>query len=260
VTDPVHVMNDTLVWISGATDGLGAGFTRTCPHPDARIINMSRTTAEGIENVHLDLADPQTWDAAAAHFASELAAFDGRRALFLHDAFFAVAPSFVGEGRGSEHHRENIANFTAALVLGEAFVEAVVRHRPHIESGLVMLSSAAARIPWEGRSAYCAAKAGIEQWVRVVRRERRLRGTGPWVVAVRPGFVDTPGARADATYPAHDYPIGPSIAAAFETMEGILTPDDAARDIWAALPDGGPGDSVLLFGAPPEGAGSASRL
>ncbi len=253
-------MTETLVWISGATAGLGAGFLRTCPYPDARIVNLSRGQVDGIDNIHLDLADPQTWPAVAENFAAELAAFDGSRVLFIHNAFYSVAPSFVGEGRGAEHHRENIANFTAGLVLGEAFVDAVAAHRPHIESGLVMLSSAAARVPWEGRAAYCAAKAGMEHWVRVVRRERRLRGTGPWVVAVRPGFVDTPGSREDATFPAHDYPIGPSIAAAFETMEGILTPDEAALDIWNALPDGGPSESVLLFGSPPEGARAATRL
>jgi NAD(P)-dependent dehydrogenase (short-subunit alcohol dehydrogenase family) len=123
-----------------------------------------------------------------------------------------------------------------------------------------MISSAAARIPWEGRAAYCAAKAGLDQWVRVVRRERRLRATGPWVVAVRPGFVDSPGTRMDAEASAEDYPIGPMIARAFETMEGILTPEEAARDIWSALPDGGPGESVLLFGAPPEGARGATKL
>ncbi len=123
-----------------------------------------------------------------------------------------------------------------------------------------MVTSAGARIPWEGRSAYCAAKAGIEQWVRVVRRERKMRGIGPWVVAVRPGFVDTPASRADATYDPHDSPIGPRMAAAFASGQGILTPDEAARDIWAELPDGGPQDSVLLFGAPPEGAKIATKV
>jgi len=36
-------MSDTLVWISGATAGLGSGFAPTCPHPDARFINLSRS-------------------------------------------------------------------------------------------------------------------------------------------------------------------------------------------------------------------------
>ena len=253
-------MNDTIVWISGATAGLGSGFAPTCPHPGARFINLSRSEHPDMENRHLDLGDPATWDDVASHFDEELAAFTGRRVVFVHNAFYSVPPSFAGEGRRAHHVAEHTANFTGALAVGEAFVEAVVRRQPHLEAGLVMISSAAARIPWEGRAAYCAAKAGMEQWVRVVRRERHLRGTGPWVVAVRPGFVDSPGARAEVNAPAEDYPIGPMIARAFETMEGILTPEEAARDIWAALPDGGPGESVLLFGAPPEGAGGATKL
>jgi benzil reductase ((S)-benzoin forming) len=247
-------VSDTLVWISGATAGLGSGFVPTCPYPGARIINLSRSQRPDVENQRLDLADPSTWPAVAAHFDAELAAFTGRRVIFIHNAFLSVAASFVGEGHAADHLREHTANLCGALAVGEAFVEAVLRHRPHRESGLVMVSSAAARVPWEGRAAYCAAKAGVEHWVRVVRRERRMRATGPWIVAVRPGFVDSPGARADALASPDDYPIAPAIAAAFETMTGILTPEQAAADIWAALPDGGPGESVLLFGAPPEGA------
>jgi short-subunit dehydrogenase len=253
-------MTDTLIWISGASAGLGAGFAATCPYPGARIVNLSRRQAPGLENVHLDMADPATWGPVIDQFEHEVASFEGHRLLFVHNAFFAVPPSFAGEGHAEDRYHENIANFMCALRLAEAFVESIVKHKPHVESGLVMLSSAAARIPFEGRSAYCAAKAGIEQWVRVVRRERWMRKTGPWVVAVRPGFVDTPGSRADATYDTHDYPIAAALDAAFDKMEGILTPEDAARDIWAALPDGGPADSVLLFGSPPEGARAATRM
>jgi benzil reductase ((S)-benzoin forming) len=251
---------DTLVWVSGATAGLGSGFAPTCPYDDARIINLSRSVHPVLENVRLDLTDPSSWDDVAQHFDDELAAFTGRRVVFMHNAFCSVPPSFVGEGHRAEHLREHTANFAGALAVGEAFVDAVLCHRPHLETGLVMMSSAAARIPWEGRAAYCAAKAGVEHWVRVVRRERRLRGTGPWVVAVRPGFVDSPGTRADALAPAEDYPIGPMIARSFDTMDGVLTPTEAARDIWAALPDGGPGESVLLFGAPPDGARTVSKV
>ena len=247
-------MADTLVWISGATAGLGRGFAATCPYPAARILNLSRSVHPGIENRRLDLADPATWRDIADHFDAELAAFTGRRVIFVHNAFLSVAPSFVGEGRRADHLTEHTANFQGALAVGEAFVEAVLRRRPDAESGLVMISSAAARVPWEGRAAYCAAKAGVEHWVRVVRRERGRRGVGPWVVAVRPGFVDSPGTRADAAAPAEDYPIAPAIAAAFETMDGVLTPEQAATDIWSALPDGGPAESVLLFGSPPAGA------
>jgi benzil reductase ((S)-benzoin forming) len=251
-------MTDTLVWVSGCTAGLGSGFVSTCPYPGARCINLSRTSHPEVESRRLDLADPATWAGVAQVFDEELEAFTGRRVVFVHNAFLSVPPSSAGEGQRATHVVEHTANFAGALAVGESFVEAVARRRPHIESGLVMMSSAAARIPWEGRAAYGAAKAGVEPWVRVVRRERQRRGTGPWVVAVRPGFVDSPATRADALAPTEDYPIASAIAASLETMDGVLTPEQAARDIWSALPDGGPAESVLLFGAPPAGAKAAA--
>jgi benzil reductase ((S)-benzoin forming) len=35
-------MADTLIWISGATAGVGAGLARSVPYLGARIINLSR--------------------------------------------------------------------------------------------------------------------------------------------------------------------------------------------------------------------------
>jgi NAD(P)-dependent dehydrogenase (short-subunit alcohol dehydrogenase family) len=134
------------------------------------------------------------------------------------------------------------------LVLADAFVRAVPRD---CESGLVLLSSAAARIPFEGRAVYAAAKAGVEQFVRVVQRERDRRGRGPWVVAVRPGFVDTPSVRLEAATDTSTYPIADAIRAGLEAGEAD-SPDEAARRIWAALPPP-PGQTVLLFGAVPSG-------
>lgn len=35
-------VSDTIVWISGATEGVGLGLARTVPYPGARVINLSR--------------------------------------------------------------------------------------------------------------------------------------------------------------------------------------------------------------------------
>ena len=109
------------------------------------------------------------------------------------------------------------------------------------------MSSAAARHPFEGNAAYCAAKAGVEMWVRVVRRELKRRQRNTWVVAVRPGFVDSPTTRMNAAQSADTYPVGPQMKRQFETRQGVLTPEQAGRDIWAALPPQ-QDTSLLLFG------------
>ena len=147
-----------------------------------------------------------------------------------------------------QYYSAVMGNAAAPLVLADWFLREV---KPGYESGLVLISSAAARMPFEGNSVYGAAKAGVEQWVRVVRRERARRGTGPWVVAVRPGFVDSPSLRKVAALDPHNYPISPAIRDGIDNGE-TLSPDEAGRQIWAALPPAGD-ESVLLFGAPPSG-------
>jgi benzil reductase ((S)-benzoin forming) len=234
----------SLVWISGATAGIGSGLARTVPWPDTRIVNLSRRAHPDFETVQFDLRLPETYANVQRHFERELRDFRGERAIFFHNAYYPTTPAFVSECDPPEYARSIQANAVAPLILGDMFLRAV---QPGYESGLVLMSSAAARHPFEGNAAYCAAKAGVEMWVRVVRRELKHRGRKTWVVAVRPGFVDTPTTRMVAEQPFETYPVGPQVKRQFETGEGVLTPDQAGRDIWAALPPSEDA-SVLLFG------------
>ncbi len=192
---------------------------------------------------------PSRGQRVAAHFQQELAAFGGERAIFIQNAYFPGAAGFVGEVDPELLAAEAIGNAAAPLVLADAFVRAV---QPGYESGLVLLSSAAARVPFEGRAVYAAAKAGIEQFVRVLHRERTRRGRGPWVVAVRPGFVDSPSLRAEAELDFSTYPVAEAIRRGLEAGEAD-SPDHAGRRIWAALPPP-PGETLLLFGQVPSGS------
>lgn len=234
----------TLLWISGATQGLGLGLARTQPYADARVINLSRRSHPELETVQFDLTRPETYAAVQASFERELSGFTGERAIFMHNAYYPTRAGFIGEADAAEQARALQANAVAPLLLGEMFLRAV---RPGYESGLVLMSSAAARHPFAGNAGYCAAKAGVEMWVRTVKRELKARGRRTWVVAVRPGFVDTPTTRGIARMTAEDYPVAPQMARQFETGQGVLSPEQAGRDIWAALPPRND-ESVLLFG------------
>ena len=169
-------MPRTIVWISGATQGIGAALARSVPYPDARVINISRRRHPELETIVADLSEPASWDVVSAHFADELATFEGERAIFIHNANYAGNVGFAGETDPFEYRRRVLANVAAPLVLGDAFVRAC---RPGYESGLVMISSATAKFAMQGMSVYGAGKAGMEQWVRTVRRERAARGTHP---------------------------------------------------------------------------------
>ena len=112
----------------------------------------------------------------------------------------------------------------------------------------MQISSASARVAYPGLAIYGAAKASMEQWVRAVRAEREDRGKGPWVRAIRPGFVDTPAARRDAELPEDTYPGVAGIAEAVRTGNGMLGADESAENIWNAIPETTIAKPVLLFG------------
>lgn len=237
---------DSLIWISGATEGIGLGLSRNIPYADARVINLSRRAHPAIESVPLDLAEPESWATVEAHFRSTLAGFRGRRAIFIQNAHLKGLTGFAGEVPAEDYARDITANMTAPIRLGEAFLRAVIDSGFGGEAGLVMMSSASARSPYEGQSVYCAGKAALEMWVRVVRRELVQRGRDHiWVTAVRPGFVDTGLTRHVAAMADRDYPVASMLRGQIERGEGVMDVDTAARHIWAALPTD---RSLLLFG------------
>jgi benzil reductase ((S)-benzoin forming) len=240
----------TIVWITGATQGIGEALANALPYSDCRVINISRREHEVFETVQADLTDPASWDVISAHLERELAAFAGERAIFIHNANYAGDAGFVGEVDPIEYRRQVYANAAASLVLGDAFIRAC---RPDFESGLVMISSASAKFAMQGMAVYGAAKASMEQWVRAVRAERKTRGEGPWVVAIRPGFVITEAMRASVERDAHDFPGNAAVVRAIAEGRGD-SPDKVARDIWNLLPPDPEGRTVLFLGEFIEGS------
>jgi len=225
-------MAETIIWISGATSGIGLALARNAPFPGTRIISLSRTPHPDYETVHLDLTEPDTYAAVGESFRRELAGFTGKRAIFIHNAMYN-AVGYVGEVDPAELAKALQANAVAPQLLGDMFLRAV---GPGYESGLVQMSSAAARLPYAGMAAYSAVKAGIEIWVKAVLLELADRGRDTWVTAVRPGFVDTPGTRTTATRSPRDYPAATMVAQALEQGgPGVFTAEQSARLIWEAL-------------------------
>lgn len=234
------------VWISGATEGIGLGIARNTPWPDARIINLSRRAHPDYESRYLDLTDHITVESIAEYWTDYLRRQQSGRAWFFQNAHLKGLHGFTGEVSTDNYDRDIQANMTAPLILAQSFLKAVIESGFRGNAGLILLSSASARSPFEGQAVYCAAKSAIEMWVRVVRREliRRKRGN-IWVTAVRPGFVDTATTRHIAAMTDEEYPAASAIANALKSGEGVFDIDTAGQKIWAALPTT---KSLLLFG------------
>jgi benzil reductase ((S)-benzoin forming) len=217
----------SLIWISGASAGIGAALASAVPFPDARVIDLSRRGGT-VEHFKADLSDPADWKQVEQHFAAELAGFDGERVVFVHNAGTVVPIGPAAAVDADAYTQAVLLNSAAPQVLGRAFLRATAEL--DCEKHLVMLSSGAARNPYPGWSAYNAGKAAVEQWVRTVGAEEN----GCRVIAVAPGVVDT---AMQGDIRAVDERAFPAVER-FRDLKrsgGLITAERAAQGIWSLL-------------------------
>lgn len=225
----------SVVWVSGASAGIGAAVAAGVPFEGARVIGLSRRPGVG-EHFAVDLAEPAEWERVGRHFVEELAGFEGERVVFVHNAGTIVPIGSAGEVDGEAYARSVLLNSAAPQVLGDAFLRATARL--DCEKVLVMLSSGAARKPYAGWSAYNAGKAAVEHWVRTVGAEQDAAGgtgrRGCRVIAVAPGVVDTDMQGEIRKVDEHAFPAVGRFRELQQTG-GLISPEQAARGIWSLL-------------------------
>ena len=238
-------MADTLIWITGATEGIGLELARQTPFADARIINVSRRQHPDYESVVVDLTDPSTWDDLRRHVEAELSGFRGRRALFVQNAYWSGAHGMLDQVDPTAYRNSLFANVAAPLALGEVFVRAC---GPGYESGLVMMSSGAAVSCLEGLSTYGAGKIAIEHWAQMVDKECASMPGKPWFVAVRAGGVLTAPVRHLVETLDPKMPNAAHIRA---NAMRRFSPARAAAEVWKALPPP-PGVSLITLAPGPD--------
>ena len=226
-----------LVWISGASSGIGAALAAQVPFPDARVIDLSRRGGS-VEHFKADLASPADWVRVEEHFAAEVAGFSGDRVVFVHNAG-TVVPIGPAESVDAEAYTQAVLlNSAAPQVLGRAFLRATAGLT--CERHLVMLTSGAATKPYPGWSAYNAGKAAIDHWVRTVGAEASTCR----VIAVAPGVVDTAMQTEIRSVDDSAFPPVERFRDLHRTG-ALITPTQAATGIWSLFTHNIPTGTVL---------------
>lgn len=233
-------MTSALIWITGASRGIGEALVRTVPWEGARVIGVSRGQPQGAEHLAADLADPSSWPAVGASFRRELAGFDGERVVFVHAAGTVDPIGFAGQVDTEAYTTNVLVNSAAPQVLGHLFVAAArdVRAPRH----LVMLTSGAATSVYRGWSSYGAGKAAVDQWVRDVGAEQG--DSGVQVLAIAPGTVDTAMQSRIRDTDEADFPNRQKFVD-LHRSGGLTDPDRVARELWALLEAGLDNGSVV---------------
>jgi benzil reductase ((S)-benzoin forming) len=233
-----------IVWITGASSGIGAALAATAP-ADARVIGVARRPSACAESIQADLSDPGEWPRVNARIRETLTRERPTGAALLHFAGVGAPLGAAASVDLTAYGRAAILNGVSGQVLGAGFLRSCIDVR--CRASMVMCSSPAAVLPRSGLSQYCAGKAALEQWVRAVAIEEATRDDGAYVFAVVPYAVDTPMVRELMS--AEDaVPLGAHFRRAADEHR-LADPDLTAYEIWQLLDAGDRHGEAVAVGA-----------
>ncbi|MCM2573291.1 SDR family oxidoreductase [Achromobacter xylosoxidans] len=191
-------MSDTIAILTGASRGIGAAMARGLAKPGTRLITLARredpelaayarSQDAQLEQLSVDLSDLAAAEAAARRICDTLPR-DARRYLLINNA------GTVHPVSGTDALIDGPAiaaafnlNVTAVMLLTARFLAAVEDLKA--DRRVLNISSGAGRNPNAGWGVYCATKAALDMYSRVVKQEQGEGGAR--VVSLAPGIVDT---------------------------------------------------------------------
>ena len=235
-----------VVWISGASSGIGAALAASVPYEGARLIGISRRPPAHGEHVEADLANPGAWPRIAAPLRGRAGPSALRRGGLPPHVRRRDADRAGRRTRTPTPIRAAVLlNAASGQVLGKAFLDAC--RSSGTPATLVLCSSPAAAMPAYGASHYGAGKSALQYWAAAVATE-----TEGWarVFSVVPYAVDTPMVRTTIAQPPGATPVAEHLRAAAERGD-LATPEATAAQIWDLVLDDTTHGSAVPVGAVP---------
>ncbi len=230
-----------LVIVTGGSAGIGRALLAHAPDGSTRIdVSRRGSDLDGVDHVPADLADPAGWSAVADVLTAHITSADVDRVTVVLNAGVIDPIGRAGTVDGDGYARSVLLNGAAPQVLGHHVLAALADH-PATRRELVLISSGAARTAYPGWSAYGAAKAATDHWVRTVAAEQDGMARPVRVLAVAPGVVATD---MQVAIRATDEAAFPPVERFrdLHTSGALADPGDVAVRLWQRLdePDAGP--------------------
>lgn len=183
-------------YITGTSRGIGKAFAeQLLENPSNHVIGISRNRSiehPNYRHFYLDLTDVN----AIAEFKFELHA-NAKKIYLINNAGVVGFIKPIGQLSADIIIKNYTVNLVAPSVLINAFIECY--NSTDAEKVILNMSSGAGKNPIDGWAVYCASKAGIDMFSRVVDAEQKIRAKHPQdnihkgfkIFSIAPGVVNT---------------------------------------------------------------------
>jgi benzil reductase ((S)-benzoin forming) len=193
-------MKASLIILTGASRGLGAALARQLLTATVTLLTMSRRPEAGLADVaRANGSTLEQWAVDITHdvgLAARLEAWlHGHSGTRFGSAVLINNAGLLGHvGPLEASDAETLAavvraDLEAPILLTAAFLRATRAWA--IDKRVLNISTGAARRPIAGWAPYCASKAGLDHFSRVVALDEALLPNPARIVALAPGVIDT---------------------------------------------------------------------
>lgn len=247
-------MEGQVVWITGASSGLGKALAKECALQGAQVVLTARRLDE-LENVRVTLMHPERHISVAADITSEsqvrhayeqVLAQKSRIDLLINNAGLSQRALIADTTMQTERAIMEVDYFSQVFLTKLVLPTFLTQKSGRI----AFVSSVAGLLGTQYRASYSAAKAAIHMWANSLRAEVAQNGVN--VSVIFPGFV-----RTNVSFNALDGEGKPQ-GHQDEAIENGLDAEDFAQQTVAALMKG---EEYIVIGGRKEKLGVlVSRL
>jgi len=229
-------MSTRIYIVTGASRGLGRAIAAALLRPGAHLLTLSRrpdpslvpqaqAAGASIDQWAIDLVDAP---AAAERLARWLSGRSPADVALINNAALLSEPSPLRDGTLPALSAAVRVGLEAPLLLTAAFLQATEAWGT--DRRVLNVSSGLGRRAMAGSASYCAVKAGMDHFSRVVAMEEAGRPGGARIVSLAPGIIDTDMQTQLRQADRARFPDGAQFEA-FKTEGMLSSPEDTAAQV-----------------------------
>jgi benzil reductase ((S)-benzoin forming) len=176
--------------ITGVSKGIGLELAKQVSKAGHFVVGIARTESEldGMKFIQADLSITENLESMMNEIIKSVPQDIGSFTL-INNAGMVDPIGLIGAVSAEEMTKAIAVNLTAPMIISNTFISKLKGFEG--SKRIVNISSGAGRNAYEGWGTYCATKAGLDHFSRVVALEQLNAKHPVEIVSIAPGIIDT---------------------------------------------------------------------